>query len=83
MVLADKLHNLLSIALDLRDGRPVWSIFNAGRDEVLGYYRTTVDRLGSGEPRLETLATRCRLILDEIEAAGPPRENRETRRVAD
>jgi guanosine-3',5'-bis(diphosphate) 3'-pyrophosphohydrolase len=79
VALADKLHNLLSIALDLGDGRPVWSSFNAGRDEVLWYYRTMVDRLGRGDPRLETLASRCRRVLGEIEAAGPPRENRETR----
>src|SRR4051812_3152625 len=35
VILADKLHNLLSIALDLQEGRPVWDGFHAGRDQVL------------------------------------------------
>ena len=78
LVLADKLHNLTSIALDLREGRPVWSLFNAERSDVLGYYRTSIERLGTGDPRLETLATRCRALLDEVEHApvlpGPPPE---------
>jgi len=67
VVLADKLHNLVAIACDLRDGRPVWSIFNAGRADVLWYYRTTVERSG-GDPRLEPLARKCRRILAEIES---------------
>jgi (p)ppGpp synthase/HD superfamily hydrolase len=92
VVLADKLHNLLTIAADLRDGRVVWSLFNAGRDDVLWYHRTALDRLalGATDPRLETLAARGRAVLAEIEALdaqaeAPPRpsapilENREGR----
>jgi guanosine-3',5'-bis(diphosphate) 3'-pyrophosphohydrolase len=71
VLLADKLHNLLSIASDLRDGRPVWSIFNAGRPDVLWYHRTIVDRFGAGDPRLERLAADCRRLLAEIEAFEP------------
>jgi (p)ppGpp synthase/HD superfamily hydrolase len=68
VVLADKLHNLLSIECDLREGRPVWSIFNATRADVLWYYRTTLDRIGAGEPRLERLAAKCREVLAVIES---------------
>jgi (p)ppGpp synthase/HD superfamily hydrolase len=70
VVLADKLHNLVSIACDLHDGRPIWSLFNADRDRVLWYYRATVDTLGHGDPRLETLAAECRRVLAEVEGFG-------------
>lgn len=63
VILADKLHNLLSIACDLEEGRPVWSMFNAPRADVLWYYRSTVDLVGAGDPRLEQLAERCRQLL--------------------
>lgn len=68
VILADKLHNLLSIACDLEEGRPVWSIFNAPRADVLWYYRATVDLVGSGDPRLLRLAERCRELLDTLAA---------------
>jgi guanosine-3',5'-bis(diphosphate) 3'-pyrophosphohydrolase len=64
--LADKLHNLLSIRLDLEEGRDVWSTFNAHRDQVLWYYRTTIDQLGEGDSRLEDLADACRAALDAL-----------------
>ena len=67
VILADKLHNLLSIELDLLEGRPVWPSFNAGRDQVLWYYRTTIERLGSGAPGLEALAARGLQVLSAIE----------------
>jgi (p)ppGpp synthase/HD superfamily hydrolase len=68
VVLADKLHNLVSIALDLREGREVWSRFNADRRQVLDYYRRTLQQLGGGEDRLETLAGRGLQVLAEVEA---------------
>jgi guanosine-3',5'-bis(diphosphate) 3'-pyrophosphohydrolase len=67
VVLADKLHNLLSIQLDLRAGRPVWSTFNADRAQVLWYYRATIERCGTGDDRLESLARHCRELLTEVE----------------
>ncbi|MCA1686012.1 MAG: HD domain-containing protein [Planctomycetia bacterium] len=72
VALADKLHNLLSIACDLRDGRPVWSLFHADRGSVLGYYRAALDTLGAGDPRLSALAAEARRTLDEVEASGEP-----------
>jgi (p)ppGpp synthase/HD superfamily hydrolase len=68
VLLADKLHNLLSIALDLREGRPTWSTFHAQRDQVLWYYRSALERLGAGDPRLQALADQGRQTLAMIEA---------------
>jgi (p)ppGpp synthase/HD superfamily hydrolase len=73
VVLADKLHNLLSIACDLRDGRPVWSLFHADRERVLWYYRSAIATLSAGEesdPKLAALAGECRRLLAEVEALG-------------
>lgn len=70
VLLADKLHNLVSIACDLRDGVAVWDLFNAPRADVLWYYRTAIDRFGAGDPRLDALAGQCREVLAEIEAQG-------------
>ena len=67
VALADKLHNLLSIRADLGDGRPVWSLFHADRDQVLWYYRTCIDRYGGDEPRLRPLVEACREALREVE----------------
>lgn len=68
VALADKLHNLLSIRLDLAEGRDVWSSFRADRGRVLWYYRAMADRLGRGDPRLEALADRCRALVNAFEA---------------
>ncbi len=70
VILADKLHNLLSIACDLGDGLPIWSHFHAEQGAVLDYYRSAIDSLGVGDPRLERLAANCRRILDEIDTDG-------------
>jgi (p)ppGpp synthase/HD superfamily hydrolase len=80
VVLADKLHNLISIEVDLLEGRPIWSGFHAGRSEVLWYYRAMIDQLGTGDPRLEILARHGLEALERVEALGEPRreENRES-----
>jgi guanosine-3',5'-bis(diphosphate) 3'-pyrophosphohydrolase len=70
VILADKLHNLTCIELDLAEGRPVWDQFNADRTQVLWYYRATIDARGAGDPRIESLAAACRQVLDRIEASG-------------
>ena len=54
VMLADKLHNLISIELDLREGRPVWSQFHAERDQVLWYYREAIRTLRRGRPASRT-----------------------------
>lgn len=68
VILADKLHNLACIELDLLDGRAVWSAFNAGRDDVLAYYRASLATCGVGDPRLVALAEVIGNCLDRIEA---------------
>ncbi len=68
--LADKLHNLTSMACDLREGRDVWSLFNADRDRVLWYYRTAAQEFGSGSSALERLGVECRRVLAEIESGS-------------
>jgi (p)ppGpp synthase/HD superfamily hydrolase len=68
VVLADKLHNLISIALDLREGCDVWSRFNADRDQVLDYYRRTLEQLGNDDDRLRELANRGLQTLQAIAA---------------
>lgn len=75
VILADKLHNLASIALDLDDGRPVWSTFNAGRADVLGYYRAALATCAEGDPRLEILTRQAAAILDRIEMRDTDVEN--------
>jgi guanosine-3',5'-bis(diphosphate) 3'-pyrophosphohydrolase len=68
VVLADKLHNLVSIELDIEENRPVWSEFHAERSQVLWYYHATIDRCGQGDPRLESLVRSCTLVLARVEA---------------
>ena len=72
IILADKLHNLISIELDLRDERPVWGQFHAPREQVLWYYHATIDVCGQGYPRLEQLAVSCRDVLARVENLWSP-----------
>lgn len=73
VALADKLHNLLSILCDLEAGRPVWSLFHAGREDVLAYYRTCIDRFDR-ELELSPLAAAARQMLHEVELAVTRKE---------
>jgi (p)ppGpp synthase/HD superfamily hydrolase len=68
VILADKLHNLTSIDVDLEDGRPVWEKFNADRSQVLWYYGAAIEVCASEDPRVESLATACREVLGRIAA---------------
>jgi guanosine-3',5'-bis(diphosphate) 3'-pyrophosphohydrolase len=70
VILADKLHNLISIEVDLREGRPVWTEFHAERDQVIWYYHATIDLCDSGDPRLVHLAGRCREVLSVVCGLG-------------
>ena len=81
VILADKLHNLISIELELADGRPVWDQFNAERTQVLWYYRAMIDACAGDDPRIEALAGSCREVLDRIESReghDPPRFGSDT-----
>jgi (p)ppGpp synthase/HD superfamily hydrolase len=68
VMLADKLHNLLSIEFDLLEGHPIWSRFNADRAHVLGYYQAAIDACGHGDHKLEQLALACRDALARLTA---------------
>jgi guanosine-3',5'-bis(diphosphate) 3'-pyrophosphohydrolase len=68
VVVADKLHNLASIVLDLDEGRPVWSAFNADRVDVLAYYRSTLATCGNGDARLEALTQQAVALLGRLES---------------
>ncbi len=70
IVLADKLHNLLSIDIDLREGQPVWDGFHADRQRVLWYYRSSIAicAADSTDSRLQQIAARCLEVLGGIEA---------------
>jgi hypothetical protein len=70
VVLADKLHNLISIQVDLLEGRPVWESFNAGRDQVLWYYSAMLDACRSDDLRVGRLLDECRGLLAEVAAIG-------------
>lgn len=69
ILLADKLHNLMSICVDLDDGRPVWSVFHAERAQVLWYYHTSVETLGADDDRLQRLAAECLTLLARLESS--------------
>lgn len=60
VVLADKLHNLLSIRLDLAGGRAVWDSFHAPRDRVLWYFAAVIDACAGTDGRWQALADACR-----------------------
>ena len=66
VALADKLHNLSCIRMDLDAGRLVWSIFNASRDDVLAYHREGIERFGAGDDRLAELVSACREVFAEV-----------------
>jgi (p)ppGpp synthase/HD superfamily hydrolase len=68
VILADKLHNLISMERDLAERRDIWSLFHARRDQVLWYYHEAIRACGTGDPRLEGLAARCREVLSSVEA---------------
>jgi (p)ppGpp synthase/HD superfamily hydrolase len=75
IVLADKLHNLVSMVCDLRAGRPVWSLFNAEKARVLWYYEATFAALsdGSNDERITRLVAECRRVFDTVRTFPDPR----------
>ncbi len=66
VALADKLHNLASIRHDLLAGVDVWSLFSAGRNDVLRFYGNAIEAIGRDEPGLVRLVNECREILAEV-----------------
>ena len=67
LALADKLHNLTSIQLDLIEGRDIWSSFHADRTSVLNSYRAVIAACAQGDERLKRLSESCLQVLSLIE----------------
>jgi (p)ppGpp synthase/HD superfamily hydrolase len=66
VILADKLHNLRCIALDLASGIPVWKRFHAPREQVIWYYNASIEACEADDPSIVELAEACRQILKDV-----------------
>jgi guanosine-3',5'-bis(diphosphate) 3'-pyrophosphohydrolase len=66
VILADKLHNLISIEADLCNGFDVWSAFHAPRDQVLWYYAAAIDACTLDDPWIDRLVVECREALRNV-----------------
>ncbi len=67
VMLADKLHNMLSMCVDARAQPDVWSRFNSSREDLLTYYRNMI-ATADGIVELETLRQECCRVLERLEA---------------
>lgn len=67
VILADKLHNLGSIAFDLSAGRPVWELFHAPREQVLWYYHAAIRACTIDDPSVNRIVKACLIALAEVE----------------
>jgi guanosine-3',5'-bis(diphosphate) 3'-pyrophosphohydrolase len=65
--LADKRHNLETMAFDHIDDDAFWSRFNAPKEVLLKSYRDGVEAARHGDPRLEHLADECLAIIAQLE----------------
>lgn len=68
IVLADKLHNLGSMVVDLDSGADLWSRFNAPPDRILWYHREMIAAAEQADSRLASLAAECRSLLERLAA---------------
>jgi len=68
--LADKLHNLGTLAYDLATDPAAWGRFNAAPDEQFWYYGAVLEAAGD-DPRVARLASECRTALDTVKALAP------------
>ncbi len=71
--LADKRHNLETMAFDHVDDPDFWSRFNAPRETLLKSYRDGVEAARHGDPRLEHLAEECLEIITQLERSPATR----------
>jgi (p)ppGpp synthase/HD superfamily hydrolase len=76
VMLADKLHNLISIEVDLEAGHPIWDRFNADRTQVPWYYGATIEACSSDDPRARSLAIACHEALERISRLSGPLPSR-------
>jgi len=65
--LADKIHNLKSIARALDAGEDIWQRFKRGPEQKLGHYRRVIEGCaGAQDPRVIELLTETRSALEDI-----------------
>lgn len=78
IALADKLHNMETLRLDLADGTISLSAFRAPPDRLLWYYRSMIDVAEGEDESLRSLAAECRAawgrLRDALESAVSPHE---------
>lgn len=68
--LADKLHNLGTLADDLAGDPEAWNRFNAPPAEQFWYHAAVIDAAG-GDPRLERLVGESRQVLERLKGMAP------------
>lgn len=66
IVLADKLHNLSSMLVDLDNGEDIWPRFNAPREGILWYHQAMIAAAFQEDPRLAVLADQCRTCVTRL-----------------
>jgi (p)ppGpp synthase/HD superfamily hydrolase len=66
IALADKLHNLHSVQLDVAAGRPIWAKFNSPKDRWLWNAERMVEACASNDPRIVGLVAECREALANL-----------------
>lgn len=66
IVLADKLHNLGSMLVDLDNGEEIWSRFNASPEKILWYHQAMIAAASQEDPRLAELADQCRTYVGRL-----------------
>lgn len=69
ILLADKLHNLVSMRFDLAAGEDIWQRFGASRDKVIWYHREITDAAVQEDERLEALRAQCHQLIEQLAAA--------------
>lgn len=71
ITLADKLHNLGTMAFDLDTDPDLWSRFNASPERLLWYYREMIAAASQGEPQLRMLAEECSKLVEHLASRMP------------
>lgn len=67
VMLADKLHNMISMSLDAESDSNMWSRFNSPREALLLYYRSMIGT-ANGISELDELRAQCESQLEKLEA---------------
>lgn len=71
IALADKVHNLGTMVFDLEQGEPLWSRFNASREDVMWYQQEMLKAADHGEPELIPLVAACQQFIERLRALEP------------